>query len=74
MIEKAKLVKIVGAGNVSQEPAALDEYSSDMSFVNAVKPDCVVKPRSTGSPSPACCGPSRPSCGCAAARTPRSER
>lgn len=47
MIEKEKLVKIVGAGNVSYEQAALDEYSSDISFVNAVRPVCVVKPDST---------------------------
>jgi hypothetical protein len=45
MIEKEKLVKIVGAGNVSYEQAALDAYSSDMSFVNAVRPVCVVKPK-----------------------------
>lgn len=44
MIQKGKLVKIVGAGNVTYEQAVLDEYSSDMSFVNAVKPLCVVKP------------------------------
>ena len=44
MIEKGKLVKIVGAGNVSYEQATLDEYSSDMSFVNSVRPTCVVKP------------------------------
>jgi hypothetical protein len=47
MIEKAKLVKIVGARNVSYDPATLDAYAKDMSFVNAIKPDCVVKPRST---------------------------
>ena len=45
MIEKEKLVKIVGAGNVSNEQATLDEYSRDISFVNTVKPVCVVKPR-----------------------------
>jgi len=44
MIEKEKLVKIVGAGNVSYEQATLDEYSRDMSFVNSVRPVCVVKP------------------------------
>jgi len=48
MIEKEKLVKIVGAKNVSSEPAILDEYSSDMSFVNPVRPACVVKPANTG--------------------------
>jgi len=44
MIEKEKLVKIVGAGNVSYEQATLDEYSRDMSFVNSVRPVCVIKP------------------------------
>ena len=45
MIEKEKLVKIVGAGNVSYAKATLDEYSRDMSFVNTVRPVCVVKPK-----------------------------
>jgi hypothetical protein len=45
MIEKRKLVKIVGAANVSYEQATLDEYSRDMSFVNTVRPVCVVKPQ-----------------------------
>lgn len=45
MIQKEKLVKIVGVGNVSDEQATLDEYSRDISFVNTVKPACVVKPR-----------------------------
>jgi len=45
MIQKERLVKIVGAGNVSDEQATLDEYSRDISFVNTVKPACVVKPR-----------------------------
>jgi hypothetical protein len=44
MIEKEKLVKIVGAGNVTYEQAILDEYSMDMSFVNRIKPACVVRP------------------------------
>ena len=35
MIEKEKLMKIVGAGKVSYEEAILAEYSKDMSFVNA---------------------------------------
>ena len=47
MIEEEKLVKIVGAGNVSREQATLDEYSRDMSFVNTVKPEYVIKPRNT---------------------------
>jgi FAD/FMN-containing dehydrogenase len=45
MIEKEKLVKTFGAGNVSYEQATLDKYSRDMSFVNSVRPACVVKPR-----------------------------
>jgi FAD/FMN-containing dehydrogenase len=45
MIKKGQLVKVVGAGNVSYEQATLDKYSRDMSFVNTVRPACVVKPR-----------------------------
>ena len=45
MVEEDKLVKIVGAGNVSCKQATLDEYSTDMSFVNPIKPEYVVKPR-----------------------------
>jgi hypothetical protein len=33
-----KLAKIVGAGNVIQEPGMLDQYSRDISFVNLVRP------------------------------------
>jgi FAD/FMN-containing dehydrogenase len=40
----AKLAKIVGARNVSQKPALLEEYAADMSFVNSVRPACVVTP------------------------------
>jgi FAD/FMN-containing dehydrogenase len=47
MIEEKILAKIVGAGNVSSKPTALDEYSKDVSFVNKVKPEYVVKPRNT---------------------------
>lgn len=47
MIAKEKLVKIVGARNVSSSPAVLDEYSRDISFVNSVRPVCVVKPKSS---------------------------
>jgi hypothetical protein len=48
MIEKAKLVEVVGAANVSDDIPTLDVYARDMSFVNEIKPDCVVKPRNTG--------------------------
>jgi FAD/FMN-containing dehydrogenase len=47
MIEKEKLVKIAGASNVIYNQATLDEYSKDISFVNAIRPVCVVKPTST---------------------------
>jgi FAD/FMN-containing dehydrogenase len=47
MIKAEKLAKIVGAANVSQKPALLEEYAADMSFVNMVKPDYVVKPRNS---------------------------
>jgi FAD/FMN-containing dehydrogenase len=45
MIPKEQLVKIFGAGGVSDKPSTLDEYSRDMSFVNAVRQACVVKPK-----------------------------
>ncbi len=45
MIAENKLVKIVGAGNIMREQTTLKEYSQDMSFVNEVKPQCVVKPK-----------------------------
>jgi FAD/FMN-containing dehydrogenase len=48
MIEKEKLVEIVGARNVSDKPAVLAEYSRDVSFVNAVRPACIVKPANAG--------------------------
>ena len=48
MIEKQHLVKVVGAANVSYDPATLDGYSRDISFVNQVRPECVVKPRKAG--------------------------
>jgi FAD/FMN-containing dehydrogenase len=47
MIDEKKLAKIVGAGNMSRQKTILDEYSRDMSFVNTVKPDYVVKPRNS---------------------------
>jgi hypothetical protein len=45
MIERNRLVEIVGAGNVISDETLLAEYSRDLSFVNAVKPACIVKPR-----------------------------
>ena len=45
MIAQEKLSDIVGAANVSTEKATVDQYARDMSFVNAIRPACVVKPR-----------------------------
>jgi hypothetical protein len=47
MIEEKTLAEIVGSGNVSYKPTALHKYLKDMSFVNKVTPDYVVKPRNT---------------------------
>ena len=46
MIAHEKLSKIVGPRNTSSKVAALEEYSGDMSFVNPVRPACIVKPKS----------------------------
>jgi FAD/FMN-containing dehydrogenase len=46
MIDETILAKIVGVDNVSREKTHLEKYSSDISFVHAIKPDCVVKPKS----------------------------
>jgi FAD/FMN-containing dehydrogenase len=45
MITKKELTGIAGAGNVSDDKETLAQYAGDMSFVNHVKPDYVVKPR-----------------------------
>jgi len=45
MIEREKLVAIVGPDNVTEDPAILDSYSKDMSFVAPIRPDYVVKVR-----------------------------
>jgi FAD/FMN-containing dehydrogenase len=47
MVEEAKLARIVGAGNVSNKAAVLDEYARDMSFVSPLRPAYAVRPRST---------------------------
>jgi FAD/FMN-containing dehydrogenase len=46
MIEKKKLVQIVGPENVILDPAALKSFAADMSFVGSIMPDSVVKIRS----------------------------
>ena len=45
MIEKAKLMKIVGTDKIIFEEPVLREYSKDMSFTHPIKPDFVVKPK-----------------------------
>jgi hypothetical protein len=45
MIQKEKLVKIVGASNVTNKQVALDQYARDISFVNTIRPAYVVKPQ-----------------------------
>ena len=47
MIEREKLVEIVGVDNVVEDRAIIDSFTRDMSFVNPVKPDYMVKLRST---------------------------
>src|SRR4030042_1171495 len=46
MIEQKQLTKIVGAGNLRSEKMILEKYSSDQMFVNPIKPEYVVKPKS----------------------------
>ena len=44
-LDEGLLAGIVGADNVVRNPVALDEYGRDKSFVNAIRPMCVVKPK-----------------------------
>jgi FAD/FMN-containing dehydrogenase len=45
MIAIEKLIDIVGGANVSDDGAKLASYSKDLSFVNATRPACVVRPQ-----------------------------
>jgi hypothetical protein len=45
MITANKLAEVVGAGNIVTEGSALEKYSKDMSFVDAIRPGCIVKPK-----------------------------
>ena len=45
MIELERLKKAVGVSNVYSDELTLNEYSRDMSFVDAVRPACVIRPR-----------------------------
>ena len=46
MIDKQKLVEIVGGANVSDDAQTLDSYSKDLSFANRTRPAYVVTPQS----------------------------
>jgi FAD/FMN-containing dehydrogenase len=48
MLHNDALEKIVGTGNVRDDAATIEEYSSDLSFVPRVRASCVVKPGSAG--------------------------
>jgi FAD/FMN-containing dehydrogenase len=43
MLDQKQLVKISGAGSVSSDPAALEKFSRDLSFVKPIRPEYVVK-------------------------------
>jgi len=44
-MQLVKLEEIVGADNIETSPLLLEKYARDISFVNSIKPRCVVKPR-----------------------------
>jgi FAD/FMN-containing dehydrogenase len=48
MIAEEELKKICGVSNVISKKAKLEEYSGDMSFVNRVKPEYIVKVNNAG--------------------------
>ena len=45
MLQNQELGRIVGIENVMDSPEILEEYSKDISFVNTIRPDYVVKPK-----------------------------
>jgi FAD/FMN-containing dehydrogenase len=47
MIKEESLINIVGKNQLDRDAATLNEYSRDVSFVNAVRPMLVVKPKNT---------------------------
>lgn len=44
MIAVKQLTAVVGKQNINHTSRALDEYSGDQSFVNPIRPACIVKP------------------------------
>ncbi len=51
MVTESGLAEIVGDGNVSGDPAILEAYAGDLSFVGKVRPRFVVKSRRIWRPS-----------------------
>jgi len=47
MVLKEELADIVGSQHVFDDSEILEEYSKDQSFVPAIRPRCVVKPKNT---------------------------
>ena len=47
MVKQELLANIVGKTNVITKEATLESYAGDSSFVAAIRPDCIVKPRNT---------------------------
>lgn len=47
MIVREKLVETFGPDYVIQEPAILDSYAKDLSFVSSIRPEFLVKLRNT---------------------------
>jgi hypothetical protein len=45
MLDQKQLVEIGGAGSVSADPATLEGFSRDLSFVSPIRPACVIKPK-----------------------------
>ena len=43
----AKLEEIVGAENIETSPLLMEKFARDISFVNSIRPRCIVRPRDT---------------------------
>jgi FAD/FMN-containing dehydrogenase len=46
-MQLARLEEIVGAGNIETGPPVLERFARDISFVNSIKPRCIVRPGNT---------------------------
>ena len=47
MLAVEQLAAIVGSNNIDNSSQAIHDFSSDLSFVNPVRPACVVRPKTT---------------------------